>query len=135
MSQEDNPSSLEEGHSQSGASCRKEGASCRKYPRRLILRMTEAEANFIKASATQTNLSLSRFMVQTLTQKLPTTQKERDALDKLWLELHLVGENLWYITRRIREASIESTPFAVPPGLKESLLLVKELLTRIQKTL
>jgi hypothetical protein len=135
MSQEDNTGLTKDNAPQGGASSSKEGASCRRYPRRFILRMTEAEANFIKASAAQTNLSLSRFMVQTLTQKLPTTQKERDALDKLWLELHLVGENLWYITRRIREASIESTPFALPPGMKESLLLVKELLTRIQKTL
>ena len=80
--------------------------ACVSYPHHIPVRVSAAERTQLVAAARAAGMSLSRYIVQAITQnRYPPTIEERDELTALRVQLERVGINLNQVARRLNAAA------------------------------
>jgi hypothetical protein len=108
---------------------KKERKTRRKFTSKILLRVTPTEHQRIKKRATEYELSLSRYAVESALRDQPlATKAERERQIAALFELRKIGINLNQIAHGIHSARLTKQP---PPTLKEIQAAVKELINYI----
>lgn len=90
------------------------------YPVQLSVRMTRSERDALTHEAKTARLSLSRFLVRTVTEKrYPPAIRDRDELFQLRFQMERAGVNLNQIARRLNASMPEGTSQDLSPALEE----------------
>jgi hypothetical protein len=115
---------------------KKERKTRRKFVSKILLRVTPQEHSAMKRKASQYELSLSRFAVESALRDHPPPSKlEREQNIQMLFELRKLGNNLNQIARAVNSARLSKQP---PPPQKEILAAadsVKDLITEMKKKL
>ena len=78
---------------------------CKSYPKQIRVRATEDEKEQMRGAARGSGLSVSRYVVRSLTEgKITPSVEDAQALRQVRLELHKIGVNLNQLSRTVNTA-------------------------------
>ena len=111
-------------------------SSALRYPRRMLVRMTEEERRLLGKRAHASYLSLSRFLVQTAMQgKAPPTQAEKEQLERLLFLLKRAATILTQLLGNARTLRLTGADREMESYLENAVDLMTRLCNELKRRL
>jgi hypothetical protein len=115
---------------------KKERQTKRKFISKILLRVTPQEHSAMKRKASQYELSLSRFAVESaLRDHPPPSNLEREQNIQIIFELRKLGNNINQIARALNSSRLSNTPMPAQKEISAAAESVKDLLTEMKRRL